>query len=142
MRRLRTNRTVLRDEISSLLRRVAFSQTAVRICKESGDARMEQFLATVLAAEIENREGVRKARFLHEVDIPVKPATDSGRYLPPECQQNGAYRGGRFESSISACLRKDSPLSSILSAFAKRRSQMASATVGSPRVSCQVAKGR
>jgi len=24
------------------------------------------------------------------VDIPVKPATDSGRYLPPECQQNGA----------------------------------------------------
>jgi len=71
MRRLRTNRTVLRDEISSLLRRVAFSQTAVRICKESGDARMEQFLATVLAAEIENREGVRKARFLHEAAFPV-----------------------------------------------------------------------
>lgn len=71
MRRLRTNRMVLRDEISSLLRRVAFSQTAVRICKESGDAQMEQFLATVLAAEIENREGVRRARFLHEAAFPV-----------------------------------------------------------------------
>lgn len=71
MRRPRTNRMVLRDEISCLLRKVAFSQTAVRICKESGDAHMEQFLATVLTAEIENREGVRKARFLHEATFPV-----------------------------------------------------------------------
>jgi len=39
-------------------------------------------------------------------------------------------------------LRKESPFSSILSALAKRLSQMASATVGSPRISCQVEKGR
>jgi DNA replication protein DnaC len=71
MRRPRTNRDAIRGEIAALLRRVAFSQTAVRICEESGDARMERFLATVLAAELENREGVRQARFLHEAAFPV-----------------------------------------------------------------------
>ena len=87
MKRLRTNRAVLRDEISSLLRHVAFSQTAVRICKESGDARMEQFLASVLVAELENRDGVRKARFLHEAAFPVYKTLDgydfTGLKLPP-----------------------------------------------------------
>jgi DNA replication protein DnaC len=71
MRRSRTNRAALQDEIAALLRRVAFSQTAVRLCKESGDAKMERFLARVLAAELENREGVRQARFLHEAAFPV-----------------------------------------------------------------------
>lgn len=71
MRHPRTNRAEMRDEIGALLRRVAFSQTAVRICKESGDVKMERFLAKVLAAELENREGVRHARFLQEAAFPV-----------------------------------------------------------------------
>ncbi len=71
MRRPRTNRAELRDEISALLRRVTFSQTAITVCKESGDAKLEQFLAKVLAAELENREGVRHARLLKEAAFPV-----------------------------------------------------------------------
>lgn len=71
MRRPRTNRAELRDEISALLRRVTFSQTALKICKETGDARMEQFLATVLSAELDNREGTRRARLLKEAAFPV-----------------------------------------------------------------------
>lgn len=71
MRRQRTDRAALRAEIAVMLRRVAFSQTAVRVCEEAGDARMERFLASVLSAEIENREGVRKARYLHEAAFPV-----------------------------------------------------------------------
>jgi DNA replication protein DnaC len=77
----------LRDEIGALLRRVSFSQTAVRICKESGDARMEQFLARILAAELANREGVRHARFLQEAAFPVYKTFEGYDYgnlkLPP-----------------------------------------------------------
>lgn len=34
MRKLRVNRTHQREEISLLLRRMAFSQTALRLCEE------------------------------------------------------------------------------------------------------------
>jgi len=87
MKRHRTNRAELRDEIGVLLRRVTFSQTAVRICKESGDARMERFLAKVLTAEIENREQVRHARFLREAAFPVYKTFEGYNFanlkLPP-----------------------------------------------------------
>lgn len=71
MRHARTNRSELRDEISSLLKRVTFSQTAITVCKDAGDARMERFLAKVLAAELDNRENVRHARLLREAAFPV-----------------------------------------------------------------------
>lgn len=71
MRHARTNRSELRDEISALLKRVTFSQTAIMVCKDAGDARMERFLAKVLAAELENRENVRHARLLREAAFPV-----------------------------------------------------------------------
>lgn len=71
MRRPRTNREELRAQISALLPRVAFSQTAIALCKESGDASMERFLTTVLTAELENRTRARDARLLKEAAFPV-----------------------------------------------------------------------
>lgn len=71
MRRPRTDRTALREEIGTLLRRIVLSQTAVRICKESGDAKMERFLHKVLTAEVANREETRQARLLREACFPV-----------------------------------------------------------------------
>lgn len=71
MRHARTNRSELRDEISALLKRVTFSQTAIMVCKDAGDAKMERFLAKVLAAELENRDNVRHARLLREASFPV-----------------------------------------------------------------------
>ena len=44
MRQHRTNRTELRSEISSLLSKVAFSQTAVRLCEAEAVAPQERFL--------------------------------------------------------------------------------------------------
>jgi len=87
VRRPRTNRAELRDQIAPLLRRVAFSQTAVRLCKESGDAKVEQFLVAVLEAELENREKVRRARLLHEAAFPVYKTLEGYEFanfkLPP-----------------------------------------------------------
>jgi len=71
MRRPRTNRTELRREISSLLGKVSFSQTAVRLCEQKAAAPQEQFLLWVLKSELANREEVRRARFLHEAAFPV-----------------------------------------------------------------------
>jgi len=71
MRRQRTNRASVRNEISVLLRRVAFSQTAIRLCEEEGDATRERFLLQVLESEIANREELRHARFLREAAFPV-----------------------------------------------------------------------
>jgi hypothetical protein len=59
MRKPRTNRAELRGEISTLLRRVAFSQTAIRLCEAQSVARHEQFLLRILKSEIANREEVR-----------------------------------------------------------------------------------
>ena len=87
MSRSRTNRSELRDQIAPLLRRLAFSQTAVRICKESGDAKTERFLVSVLLAELENREKVRQARLLHEAAFPVYKTFEGYEFgnlkLPP-----------------------------------------------------------
>lgn len=71
MRRPRTNREALRTQIATLLRRVAFSQTAVRICETEGDSRVERFLLQVLKAEMDNRDEVRRGRFLREAAFPV-----------------------------------------------------------------------
>lgn len=83
----RTNRVELRNEIASLLKRMAFSQTAVRLCETDGDARAERFLAKVLRAEMANRDEVRQARFLREAAFPVYKTLDgyepNGLKLPP-----------------------------------------------------------
>jgi DNA replication protein DnaC len=71
MRKQRVNRAHLRGEIAVLLRRLAFSQTAVHLCEQEGVASQEEFLLRVLTSELANREEVRKARFLHEAAFPV-----------------------------------------------------------------------
>jgi DNA replication protein DnaC len=71
MRKPRVNRTHRREEISLLLRRVAFSQTALHLCEEEGSASQEEFLLHVLKSEMANREEVRKARYLREAGFPV-----------------------------------------------------------------------
>lgn len=71
MRRPRSNREDLREEIAPLLRRVAFSQTAIRLCEDEGNADRERFLLRILQGEIGNREEVRHARFLREAAFPV-----------------------------------------------------------------------
>jgi DNA replication protein DnaC len=87
MRKPRTNRAELRGEISTLLRRVAFSQTAIRLCEAEGVALHEQFLLRILKSEIANREEVRRSRFLHEAAFPVYKTLDGFDFtslkLPP-----------------------------------------------------------
>lgn len=71
MRKARVNRAELRSEISVLLRKMAFSQTAVKICEKEAKAPQEEFLLKILKREMANRDDVRKARFLHEAAFPV-----------------------------------------------------------------------
>jgi len=71
MRKPRVNRTSLRGDISALLGRLAFSQTAIHICEQEGSAAREEFLLRVLIGEMANREEVRRARFLREAAFPV-----------------------------------------------------------------------
>ncbi|MDI9426688.1 MAG: ATP-binding protein [Spirochaetota bacterium] len=71
MRKARVNRAELRNEISLLLRKMALSQTAVKICEEEAKAPQEEFLLKILKREIANREDVRRARFLREAAFPV-----------------------------------------------------------------------
>ena len=54
-----------------LLRRLAFSQTALHLCEEKSTASQEGFLLEVLKSEMANREEVRKARFLRDAGFPV-----------------------------------------------------------------------
>lgn len=64
---------------------------------------MEQFLAMVLAAEIENRQGVRKARFLHEAAFPVYKTLEGYDFvnlkLPPLLERSeletASFIGGK-----------------------------------------------
>ncbi len=70
-RQPRSNRGELRSEIALLLPRFAFSQTAVAICEEEGDAKLERFLLKLLKAEQANRDETRQARFLREATFPV-----------------------------------------------------------------------
>ncbi len=71
MRKPRVNRSHRREEISGLLRRLAFSQTALHLCAAEGSAAQEEFLLRVLRSESANREEVRKARYLREAGFPV-----------------------------------------------------------------------
>lgn len=74
-------------EISALLRRVAFSQTAIRLYEEEGDAIRERFLLRVLESEIANREELRHARFPREAAFPVYKTIQGFKFtsvkLPP-----------------------------------------------------------
>jgi DNA replication protein DnaC len=87
MRKPRTNRLLLRDEISTLLRTMAFSQTAVRICEAEALALQEVFLLKILKGELANREEVRRQRYLREAAFPVYKTLDGFDFacvkLPP-----------------------------------------------------------
>jgi hypothetical protein len=76
------------------------------------------------------------------VDIPVKSATNSGGNLPPETSRFDLRPSGRFGQGLALVFRNESPFSWIFSELENRRSQIASATVGSPKTSCQVVNGR
>jgi DNA replication protein DnaC len=103
MRKPRTNRTELRSEISTLLRKVAFSQTAVRLCEQEAVAPQERFLLRILTSEIANRDEVRHARFLNEATFPVYKTLDGFDFtslkLPPALSKDelrsGAFIGER-----------------------------------------------
>jgi hypothetical protein len=88
MRRPRSNREDLRAEIAPLLRRVAFSQTAIRLCENEGNADRERFLLRILRSEIGNRDEVRHARFLREAAFPVYKTLKGFEFaslkLPPD----------------------------------------------------------
>jgi len=71
MRKQRVDRTSLRRDISALLGRLAFSQTAIHICEQEGSAAREEFLLCVLISEMANREEVRRARFLREAGFRI-----------------------------------------------------------------------
>lgn len=87
MRKPRVNRSERRQEISALLRRLAFSQTALHLCADEGSAAQEEFLLRVLKSEAANREEVRKARYLREAGFPVYKTLEGYEYqnlrLPP-----------------------------------------------------------
>jgi len=87
MRKARVNRSQSRTEISLLLKRMAFSQTAVRLCEEEADAAEEAFLLKVLEREMASREEARRVRFLHEAAFPVYKSFEgfdfSSVKLPP-----------------------------------------------------------
>lgn len=91
MRQPRTNRAGVRNEISALLRRVAFSQTAIGLCEQEGDATRERFLLKVLEREIANREELRHARFLREASFPIYKTLQGFEFgclkLPPALSQ-------------------------------------------------------
>ena len=101
MRRPRTDRTALREEIGTLLRRIVLSQTAVRICKESGDAKMERFLHKVLTAEVANREETRQARLLREAGFPVYKTLEGYDFaslkLPPQLTREDLHNAAFVE---------------------------------------------
>jgi len=98
MRKPRVNRTHQREEISLLLRRMAFSQTALRLCEEEGSSSQEEFLLHVLRSEMANREEVRRARFLREACFPVyKTLVGYGFQnlrLPPNLSRTELCGGG------------------------------------------------
>ena len=87
MRRPRIDRTRRREQISGLLRRLAFSQTALHLCTEEGSTAQEEFLLRALKSEAANREEVRKARYLREAGFPVYKTLEGYEYqnlrLPP-----------------------------------------------------------
>lgn len=99
MRKARVNRSHRREEISGLLRRLAFSQTALRLCEEEGSAAQEEFLLRVLKSETANREQVRKARYLHDAGFPVYKTLAGYEFqnlrLPPNLTR-AELAGGTF----------------------------------------------
>ena len=98
MRKPRVNRTARREEMSALLRRLAFSQTALRLCEEEGSAVQEEFLLHVLKSEMANRVEVRKARYLQDAGFPVYKTLSGYDFanlrLPPNLSRAELSGGG------------------------------------------------
>ncbi len=108
MRQHRTNRTELRSEISSLLRKVAFSQTAVRLCETEAVAPQERFLLRILKSELANRDEVRHTRFLNEATFPVYKTLDGFDFaslkLPPSLTREELCSGAFIEEKKNLVL--------------------------------------
>ena len=98
MRRARVNRSESRTEISLLLKRMALSQTAVKLCEEEATAAEESFLLKVLEGEMASREEARKARFLREAGFPVYKSFEgfdfSSVKLPPSLPKEELLSAG------------------------------------------------
>jgi DNA replication protein DnaC len=71
MRKPRINRLEVRRQLSSLLGKVAFSQTAVQLCEQEADAPQEEFVLRIVQSEITYRDEVRRRRYLREAAFPV-----------------------------------------------------------------------
>jgi DNA replication protein DnaC len=71
MRKPRINRLEVRRQLSSLLGKVAFSQTAVHLCEQEADAPQEEFVLRIVQSEITYRDEVRRRRYLREAAFPV-----------------------------------------------------------------------
>lgn len=68
-----------REVISGYCRRLSWSQTAVSLC-EQATPMQEVFLEEVMAAELANREGGRRARLMSRAGFPAhKTVTDFDR---------------------------------------------------------------
>jgi len=97
MRKPRTNRTEVRREMSSLLGKMALSQTAIRLCEHEAAASQEKFLLHILKSELANREEVRRARFLREAAFPVYKTLEGFEFtsvrLPPSLSTEELYSG-------------------------------------------------
>ncbi|MEW5815609.1 MAG: ATP-binding protein [Spirochaetota bacterium] len=97
MRKARVNRNELRKEIARMLKKVAFSQTAVHVCEHEATVAQEEFLYTVLSQELANREQVRKARRLREAAFPVYKTLEGYDFqnvkLPPTISREEVSSG-------------------------------------------------
>ena len=71
MRKPRINRLEVRRQLSSLLGKVAFSQTAVQLCEQEADAPQEEFVLRIIKSKIIYRDEVRRRRYLREAAFPV-----------------------------------------------------------------------
>jgi len=98
MRRARVNRSESRADISLLLKRMALSQTAVKLCEEEATAAEESFLLKVLEGEMASREEARKSRFLREAGFPVYKSFEgfdfSSVKLPPSLPKEELLSAG------------------------------------------------
>jgi DNA replication protein DnaC len=97
MRKPRINRLEVRRQLSSLLGKVAFSQTAVQLCEQEADAPQEEFVLRIVKSEIAYRDEVRRRRYLREAAFPVFKTLEGFDYtsvkLPPSLSRQDLCSG-------------------------------------------------
>jgi DNA replication protein DnaC len=97
MRKPRTNRVEVRRQLSSLLGKVAFSQTAVQLCEQEADAPQEEFVLRIIKSEVGYRDEVRRRRYLREAAFPVYKTLEGFDFttvkLPPSLSRQELCSG-------------------------------------------------